>query len=158
MAPTNEGAAARDLVVFRVGEMRCGLDIGEIQEIKRVTGITTVHRAPDYVRGLVNMRGQVVTLVDVRDRLGLGARESTGTAPAIIVQHGGDLVGLLVDAVDDVVSDEPEARRPPPPNLGGAESGFFTAVLEMPDGLIAVLDKARVAGLEASVRPGVTGG
>lgn len=146
---THEAESGRDLVVFRVGEVRCGLDIGQIQEIKRVAGIAAVHRAPPYVRGLVNMRGQVVTLVDVRHRLGLPLREeSVGMPPAIIVEQGGELVGLLVDEVDDVVADDVQARRPPPPNLGGAQSRFFTAVLERQDGLIAVLDKSRIAGLE----------
>lgn len=140
--------ALSDVVVFRVEDVRCGLDILDIQEIKKIHAHTPVHRAPSWVRGLVNMRGQIITLVDVRERLGLEPRPVALEAPAIIVPCGDELVGLLVDVVEDVMPADPRHVQPPPSNLHGVEGRFFTAVLPTGDGLIALVDKDRLAGLD----------
>jgi purine-binding chemotaxis protein CheW len=145
--------ATRDVVVFHVDEITCGLDVRQIQEINKITAHTKVNRAPPYVRGLVNMRGQIITLIDVRQRLGLPARALTGPTPAIIVPVGNELVGLLVDEVDVVVEAEPDSVRPPPANLHGVEGRFFTSVLQTPGGLVAMLDKERIASGETAEEP-----
>jgi purine-binding chemotaxis protein CheW len=141
--------AAIDVVVFRVDEMTCGMNILEIQEIKRIHTHAEVHRAPRYVRGLVNMRGHIVTLVDVGQRLGLPPRPVRKAAPAIVVAVGDELVGLLVDEIDDVVTAEPGDIVPAPSNLGGVEGHFFSAVMRTEAGLVALVDKDRIAGAEA---------
>jgi purine-binding chemotaxis protein CheW len=138
--------AARDVVVFHVDEIACGLDVRQIQEINKITTHTRVNRAPPYVRGLVNMRGQIITLIDVRQRLGLPSRPLSGPTPAIIVPIGNELVGLLVDEVADVVEADADSVRPPPGNLRGVEGRFFTSVLQTAGGLVAMLDKERIAG------------
>ena len=143
-----EAPAVRDVVVFHVDDITCGLDVRQIQEINKITAHTAVHRAPGFVRGLVNMRGQIITLIDVRERLGLPARVLQGPTPAIIVPVGSELVGLLVDEVDDVVEAEPDSVRPPPANLHGVEGRFFTSVLQTAGGLVAMLDKERIASGE----------
>lgn len=136
-----------EVVIFRLDGQRCALALSAVQEIKRVAGHTPVHRAPPWVRGLVNMRGQVITLVDVRQRLGLTPRDTVGpSALAIIVQQEADLVGLLVDAVEDVVAAPPSDVRRPPANLQGVDARYVTAVIEQADGLVALLDKDRIAG------------
>ena len=141
-----------DVVVFHIGEIQCALDILQVQEIKRIRVYTPVHRSPPFVRGLVNMRGQIITLIDVRQRLGLEPRGVALGGPAIIVMHGGELIGLLVDVVDDAIEVEPGNYQPPPSNLRGVEGHFFTAVLRTPDGLIALLDKDLIAGPERNDR------
>jgi purine-binding chemotaxis protein CheW len=140
--------ADRDVVVFHVADIVCGLDIRQIQEINRIDAHTPVHRAAGYVRGLVNMRGQIITLVDVRARLGLESQPLGPGAPAIIVPLGHELVGLLVDEVDDVMLVEAGSVRPPPANLHGVEGRFFTSVVQTPTGLVAMLDKDRIASPE----------
>ena len=144
--------AGSEIVVFRLGEVTCGLDVIQVNEIKKIKSFTKVYRAPSYVRGLVNMRGQIVTLVDVRERLGLTPREVPGEAEVVIVGHQGELVGLLVDEVQDVILAEPDSVAPPPPNLGGVEGRFFKAVVTTPTGLVALVDKDRLAGLEREAR------
>lgn len=141
--------AAVDVVVFRVDEMICGMNILDIQEIKRIHAHAEVHRAPRYVRGLVNMRGHIVTLVDVGQRLGLPPRPVRKAAPAIVVAVGDELVGLLVDEIDDVVTAEPGDIVPAPSNLGGVEGHFLSAVMRTEGGLVALVDKDRIAGAEA---------
>jgi len=145
-------ATSTDVVVFHVGDIECALDILQVQEIKRIRVYTPVHRSPPFVRGLVNMRGQIITLIDVRQRLGLEPRPVGPAAPAIIVAHRGELIGLLVDEVDDAIEVQPGHFQPPPSNLRGVEGHFFTAVLRTADGLIAVLDKDRIAGPETTER------
>lgn len=144
--PNQPPDVPQNVVVFHVEDVQCGLDILQVQEINRIHGFTAVPRAPSYVRGVVNMRGHIITLVDVRERLGLEPRPVGHAAPAIIVKQGDDLVGLLVDAVDDVLEADPRTVQPPPSNLGGVEGHFFTAVLQTEEGLVALVDKERMAG------------
>ncbi len=138
-----------EIVVFDVGTICCGLDILQVQEITRIPSYTPVHGAPPYVTGLMNMRGQIITLIDVRERLGLPRRAEGMAMWSIIVPLRGELVGLLVDTVGDVIRADPECIRPPPPNLHGTEGYFFPAVVETPEGLVALVEKDRIAGRHA---------
>jgi purine-binding chemotaxis protein CheW len=149
---TAKRAAAIEVVVFRVEDVVCGMDILDVQEIKKIHAHTPVHRAPAYVRGLVNMRGHVVTLIDVGHRLGLGARPVRRAGPAIILSVGDELVGLLVDEVDDVIVAEPGDVVAAPSNLGGAQGRYFEAVVRTHDGLVALIDKERIAGADSDER------
>ena len=137
-----------ELVVFHVDGIACGMDIRDVQEIKKIQTHTHVQRAPPWVRGLVNMRGQIVTLVDVGQRLGLPARPVRRASPAIVVVNHDELIGLLVDEVDDVITVEPQDLVPPPANLGRVESHFFCAVVRSSSELVAVVDKDRIAAPE----------
>jgi len=142
--------AAADIVTFRVCDMLCGLDIVDVQEIKRIHQITAVHRAPPEVRGVVNMRGRIVTIIDVRQKLGFAAAAG-GPALVIIVPHREELLGLLVDDVDDIVRAEPGAIVPAPDNLEGVERELFCGVLKLDQTLVAILDRSRI--VERNPRP-----
>ncbi len=146
MSVTSQRSSATEIGVFRVVDVMCGIDILQIQEIKKIHAHTVVHRAPPYVRGLVNMRGHIVTLIDVGHRLGLDPTPLDRPTHAIIVSLRGDLVGLLVDEVNDVIAVESQDILPAPANLAGLEGHFFEAVARTNDGLIAVLDMNRIAG------------
>jgi purine-binding chemotaxis protein CheW len=143
---------AADIVTFRVCDMLCGLDIVDVQEIKRVHQITAVHRAPPEVRGVVNMRGRIVTIIDVRQKLGF-TPAGDGPALVIIVPHRDELLGLLVDDVDDIVRAEPGTLAPAPANLKGVERELFCGVLKLDLALVAILDRSRVVEQNASTRP-----
>jgi len=143
-------AKAADIVTFRVHDMLCGLDIADVQEIKRIHEITAVHRAPPDVRGVVNMRGRIVTIIDVRQKLGFPAAAG-GPALVIVVPHRDELLGLLVDDVDDIVRVKPGAMAPAPDNLEGVERDLFCGVLKLDQTLVAILDRSRI--VERNVRP-----
>ena len=136
-------SAAADIVTFRVCDMLCGLDIVDVQEIKRIHQITAVHRAPPEVRGVVNMRGRIVTIIDVRQKLGF-PEAAGGPALVIIVPHRDELLGLLVDDVDDIVRAEAGAIAPAPDNLEGVERELFCGVLKLEQTLVAILDRRRI--------------
>jgi purine-binding chemotaxis protein CheW len=141
---THHTDSGGDYVTFRVSDLLCGLNIVEVQEIKRIQTITTVHRAPQHVRGVVNMRGRIVTVIDIRRALGFATVERS-PALVIIVHRGDDLIGLLVDDVDDIVHADPGHLAEPPPNLSAAEKELFCGVLKLDDTLVAVLDAHRIA-------------
>jgi purine-binding chemotaxis protein CheW len=144
--------APADIVTFRVCDMLCGLDIVDVQEIKRIHQITVVHRAPPEVRGVVNMRGRIVTIIDVRQKLGFAAA-APGPALVIIVPHREELLGLLVDDVDDIVRAEPGAIAPAPDNLEGVERELFCGVLKLDQTLVAILDRSRIVERNARRSP-----
>jgi purine-binding chemotaxis protein CheW len=146
--------AAVDIITFRVCDMLCGLNIAEVQEIKRIHQITAVHRAPPEVRGVVNMRGRIVTIIDVRQKLGFEP-SAGGPALVIIVPHREEMLGLLVDDVDDIVRAEAGSISPAPDNLAGVERELFCGVLKLDETLVAILDRSRVVerNVSASARP-----
>jgi purine-binding chemotaxis protein CheW len=130
----------RELVLFVTGSLLCGLDVAQVQEISRELAVTPVHRAPPYVRGVLNLRGQLLTVIDLRRKLGV---ESSALAPGmriVVVKAKRGVVGLLVDSVADIVRVEPSELQPPPANLKEVSGDYFAGVYLMERGLAAVLD------------------
>jgi len=93
--PENDGV---ELATFYVGDALCGMDILRVQEINKQLEITTVPRAPDFVRGIMNLRGQIVTIIDLGKKLGLGETGVNGKTRNIIVNSGDEYIGLLVSS------------------------------------------------------------
>jgi purine-binding chemotaxis protein CheW len=143
---------------FRLGDRLFGLDLMMIREINRILDITPVPHAKAHIRGLINLRGQIVTILDLGVRLGL-ARQDVGEASHNIilktsselaaVRHEGntdpyttsnDLVGFLVDAIGDVVEADEATIEPPSANVSEAEGGFLSGVIKTDAGLLVLLD------------------
>lgn len=101
------------LVIFLVDKGEYGLEINQVQEINRLLPITRVPRGPDYVEGVVNLRGNVIPVVNLHHRLGLGARVDSERTRIIIVQTKEILAGLVVDGVLEVLDLPPKAIEPP---------------------------------------------
>ena len=141
-----------ELVVFRIGELLCGINIAAVQEVNKHLDFTPVHQAPDTIRGIVNLRGQVLTILDLRRYLGLPSRPVDGQARSIIVRHQGETVGLLVDEVDDIVSTSTEEILAPPPHLRGSYGDLFEGVLRQQHHLVAILGVERLWTNEPSAR------
>lgn len=138
--------ATRDLqlVTFRCGDLTLGMDIGHIQEINRHTEIAPVPEAPDYVCGAINLRGDLATIIDLRAVLGMPPAALTRRSRNVMVRHLGEMVGLLVDSVSDIVSVRGEEIEKPPANLNGVDGRFFHGVYDMPRDIIVVLDLKEV--------------
>ena len=132
------------IVQFQIAEIICGMNIDDIQEIKKMTEITAVHHAPDYVRGVINLRGQIVTVIDVRKKFRFEAHKDEQSFFVIIVSNGGELIGLLVDEVNDAIRIDSEKLQPPPANVGAIEGYFFTALYKTDTMLVSIIDKDRV--------------
>jgi purine-binding chemotaxis protein CheW len=132
----------RQLVTFRLGDRLSGIPIDAVCEILRVEDITPVPDAPAVVRGVVNLRGKVVTVVDLRSVLGMGEVEIGPRTRMVVVNSGDEIIGLLVDSVADVVSVDLEDREPLPANMESGDGRFFTGVYRVQDDLLIPLDVA----------------
>ncbi len=128
------------LSTFLVGETVCGMDILKVQEINKLMEMTEVPQAPDYVRGILNLRGQIVTVIDLGKKIGLGETEIQPEARNIIVNTPGEHVGLLVREISDVVPVDPDKIEPPPANMSGIQGQFFTGIYKTEKILIGILD------------------
>ena len=140
IADTGEKISTFQLVTFHVGEALCGLDILSVRGINKRPEITPVSQAPDYVMGILNLRGQIVTVIDLGKRLGLSPFELSPMSRVIVVGFDSEDVGLLVDRVRDVVPGDGEQVEPPPANLEGVRGRFFEGVLKTGESLIGILD------------------
>ena len=131
---------ATPLAVFRVGHYMCGLLISSIQEINKNLLLTPVHEAPDYVRGIINLRGNIVTVIDLRRKLGMGSVPLQSSTRNVIVKLDREMVGLLVDSVDDIVEIERGDIRPTPAHLAKELGDAFEGVIQLGDELVAILE------------------
>jgi purine-binding chemotaxis protein CheW len=145
-----------DYVLFEVGDLLCGMDILAVQEIKKLVNITPVHKASAYVRGVVNMRGQIVTLIDIRQRLGMAKSEARRSFLTIIVPHKNELIGVLVQSVEDIVRAPRDAIDTPPSNMHGVKRQFISGILKRDGALVAIINKdalVSVANTDLPLRP-----
>ena len=94
----------RQLVVFRLSEESYGINVESTREIFHLQNITHVPNAPEYVEGVINLRGKVVPVIDLRKRFGVEASEATSDSRIVVVEYQGEDVGLIVDAVDEVLT------------------------------------------------------
>ena len=115
-----------EYVTFFVGNILIGTDIRCVEEINRHVEVTVVPHAPSYVRGVINLRGEVVTIVDLRSILGLPPAEITKQTATVVVRSKDEQIGLLVDHIADVVKTRNDEIDSPPANLGGVDGRFFS--------------------------------
>ncbi len=137
-----------ELATFLVGDALCGMDILKIQEINKLIDMTSVPQAPDYVLGILNLRGQIITSIDLSKKLGLGVTNLTEDPRNIIVNSRGEHIGLLVKKISDVVQADTDMFEPPPSNMGGIQGDFFTGVYKTDTKLIGILDVEKVLRIE----------
>lgn len=137
-----------ELATFYVGDALCGMDILKIQEINKVMQMTKVPQAPDYVLGILNLRGQIVTIIDLGKKLGLGETDVSADPRNIIVNTSGGHVGLLVKRISDVIDANMEKREPAPANMGGIQGEYFTGVYKTDRELIGILNIEKVLSIE----------
>ena len=130
----------RKLALFESGNLLCGLDIVHVQEINKNIAVTVVHRAPDYVCGVINLRGEIVTVVDLRSKFGFEPLAPDAETQIVIVRQGDENIGLLVDSVSDVVSADEKDIEPPPSNLAGVTGHFFKGIFKLEHSLVAILN------------------
>lgn len=137
-----------ELATFYVGDALCGMDILKVQEINKIMQMTKVPQAPDYVLGILNLRGQIVTIIDLGKKLGLGSTDMSLDPRNIIVNSSGGHVGLLVKRISDVVDADMQRREPAPANMGGIQGEFFNGVYKTDKELIGILNIEKVLSIE----------
>jgi purine-binding chemotaxis protein CheW len=131
--------ASREFIVFRLGSMEFAIDIMAVREIRGWTPATALPHAPPYVRGVINLRGAVLPIVDLAERLGFPPIELSARRVVVVVQIGGRLVGLLVDAVSDILSQPPEAVQPIPDVASESVKLYVQGVFAFDDRMIGLI-------------------
>lgn len=149
---TTPGAAGetRQIVTFKVDERTFGIDVGAVREIKGWQATTPLPHAASYVRGVINLRGIILAVYDLRNRFGIGPTEATRTHVIMVVDVGEQTAGLLVDTVSDIVDVPLEAIRPAPAiALGGLELIEGLAILA--EDVVALLNLPAILSDGATV-------
>lgn len=139
-ANRSSGISTRQLAMFKLGEILLGIDIRCIREINRVEDITPIPDAPPQVKGVVNLRGEVVTVINLRTILELPPQEMTSASRLMIVQSEDEAIGLLVDSVSDVATVQRTEEEPLPANVHGIDSRFFLGMYRVGNELLVELD------------------
>ncbi len=133
-----------ELVAFRIGEQEYCVDIMAVREIRGWTQATTLPHAPSFVQGVINLRGTVLPIVDLAARLGLGRAEPTARHVTIVAQVQDQVVGLLVDAVSDILTVAAEEVRPTPEVASDITRQFVKGVFALDNRMISLIELTEV--------------
>lgn len=144
----NEHEEILQLVSFKIGEEEFGVDILQVQEINRMLKITTVPNTPEFIEGVINLRGKVIPVIDLRVKFGMPKKESDGQTRIVVVEIANKTVGFIVDEVSEVLRIPKSITEPPPEMISGINSDYITAVGKLEDRLIILLDLDRTLSME----------
>ena len=142
------------LVVFDMADEFYGIDIAGVEGIIKMQAITAVPRAPAFVEGVTNLRGNVVPVIDLRRRFGIPAGEETKDTRIVVVEVGDTTIGMIVDGVSEVLRIDDEVIDPPSPIVASIDSTFITGIAKVDnaDGvggrLIILLDLVKAFSLD----------
>ena len=142
--PASNAPNGRELIAFRIGAQEFCVDIMAVREIRGWTAATLLPRAPDYVRGVINLRGAVLPIVDLAGRLGFANAEPTARHVIIVAQIGAQQVGLLVDAVSDILTVDDGAIQPTPDVASDLVRTFVRGLLPVDGRMISLISLDRV--------------
>ena len=143
-------SASRQLCTFYAGDLFLGIDVQQVQEVFRYEPMTRVPLAPGAIRGLINLRGQIVTALDVRERLGIAARTDGVPPQNVVVRTNDGCVSLLVDEIGDVLEVSDSLGERPPETVTGVARELITHVYKLHERLLLVLDVDRAADCSTS--------
>ena len=143
---------SRLLATFVLGDLHCAVEVERVQEIIRYQEMTRVPLAPSVVRGLINLRGQIVTAIDLRRRLELNDRPADQLPVNVVVHTDDGAVSLLVDEIGDVLAVPENAFERPPETLQGTALELIRGAYKLDDRLLLILDTDRTVNVSAGTR------
>ena len=132
------------LVSFKIGNEEFGVDILNVQEINKMTQITKVPNSPVFVEGVINLRGRVIPVIDLRMRLGLTKKEHDKDTRIIVVEIERRTIGFIVDAVSEVLRIPANVTEAPPELVSGINSEFIKSVGKLEDRLLILIDLNKI--------------
>ena len=132
------------LVTFRIGTEEFGIEILQVQEIIRMREVTVVPRAPDFVEGMINLRGHIIPVIDLRVRLQLEAAPRTRSTRIMVVRMGTKTVGMIVDAVSEVLRVPSDIIELPPPLVSGIDTRFINGIGRLEQKILILLDVEKI--------------
>lgn len=135
-----DGGGVSQIVSFRLANEEYGVDIMRVQEIILPGQITKMPEVPDYVCGLINLRGHVIPIVDLRKRFGLPAAENNEHTRIIVVNVATKTIGIVVDAVNEVLRINLEQVEPPPSSIAGIDNAYIRGLVKFNEKLLILLN------------------
>lgn len=137
MAQQNESA---EVLAFRLGTEEFGIDIHAVRELRGYSAVTRLANAPDYLKGVVNLRGSIIPIVDLRLKLGMYEASYNATTVVIVLAVKEQQIGIVVDSVSDVVNLQAEQIKPPPPSGPNFRHDYLTGVATVDERLLQLAD------------------
>ena len=145
MAAQHEAQVAREeFLSFRLGHEEYAIDILKVQEIRAHEAVTRIANAPAYLKGVINLRGQIVPIVDLRVKLSMERVEVDASTVVIILNIAGRVIGMVVDAVSDVVALAPDQIRPAPAFGNLVDASFIRGIAPVEERMLILVDIARL--------------
>ena len=132
------------LVSFKIGEEEFGIEILKVQEIIKMLPITKVPNAPKFVEGVINLRGRVIPVIDLRIKLGLSKQDHTKNTRIVVIELNSRTVGFIVDEVNEVLRITNDLTEGPPEMVGNVNREFITSIGKLEDRLLLLLDLEKV--------------
>ena len=145
-----EGTGTLQLVSFRLASEEYGIEITKVQEIILMGEITRVPQTPEYIMGLINLRSTVIPIVDLRLRFGLPQEQTSDETRIMVVNVAGKTIGIIVDAVSEVLRISQEQIAPPPPTVAGLGREYLTGLVKLEKRLLILLDIDKILGEEGT--------
>jgi purine-binding chemotaxis protein CheW len=132
------------LVSFRLAKELYGIEITKVREIILITDITRIPETPDFLKGLINLRSTVIPVVDLRVRFGLPEADLSDDSRIMVVQARGKTIGIVVDAVSEVLRVKHDQIAPPPPTVAGLGRDYLNGLVKLDERLLILLDIDRI--------------
>ncbi|MEN6617734.1 MAG: chemotaxis protein CheW [Syntrophorhabdus sp.] len=137
-------SAILQLVTFKLGTEEFGVDILKVQEINKMMNITRIPNAPVFIEGVINLRGKIIPIVDLRKRLGFRDQPYDKSTRIIVVELDGLVLGFIVDSVSEVLRIPQNTIEPPPSMVAGVESEYIEGVGKLDDRLLILLELKKI--------------
>ena len=132
-------AETDQMISFSIGEEDYGVDIQEVKEVIRIREITQLPKAPTFVKGVINLRGDVIPIIDLREKFGLEQQDYTDVTRVIVVEVDGKSIGMVVDRVSNVIKIPQDEIEPPPPLVGDLSGEYLRGIGKLGEKLIVLI-------------------
>jgi purine-binding chemotaxis protein CheW len=140
----NPSADAREYLTFRLGAEEYGMDILKVQEIRGYDAVTSIANAPAFIKGVINLRGIIVPIIDMRIKFNLGKAEYNEFTVVIVLNIAGRVIGMVVDSVSDVLALTPEQVRPAPEFGGALDTEYLIGLGALEQRMLILVDIERL--------------
>jgi purine-binding chemotaxis protein CheW len=137
---TGESLSSLEVLAFRLGAEEYAIDIQRVQELRGYDAVTRIANAPEFIKGVVNLRGIIVPIVDMRIKFDLGTPTYDQFTVVIILNIGGRVLGMVVDSVSDVITLAPEQVKPAPEMTGAIGADYLVGLGTIDDRMLILID------------------